>query len=80
MENDMIEIFAGTPWQAGMVKTMLEDNGIQAFLKDEILGTLYPWWAAPGGAGSVKVEVPAVDYEKARVIVAGYERNLGTED
>lgn len=75
-ENDPKVIFAGTEWQAGMVKSMLESAGIEAFFKDEIMGTLNPWWTAPGGAGSVKVVISGKDFDQAKSIVDEYERNL----
>jgi hypothetical protein len=69
-----IEIFAGTIWQAEMVKSLLEDAEIQAFLRDENTGTLAPWYTAGGGAGSVKVVVSSLDYDKAKLIVEEYEK------
>jgi hypothetical protein len=75
-KDEMIEIFSGTSWEAGMVKSMLEDAGIMVFLKDHIMGTLNPWWTAPGGAGSVKVTISGLDYEKAKLIVDEYEKNV----
>lgn len=71
-----IEVFSGTTWQAEMVKNLLENSEIEAFLTDEIMGTLNPWWTAPGGAGSVKVFVSNIDLERAKPIVAEYESNL----
>lgn len=76
----LIEVFAGTTWQAGMVKSLLENSEIDAFLKDEILGTLNPWWAAPGGAGAVKVFVSNLDEVKATSIIEDYEKNLNDTD
>jgi hypothetical protein len=78
-EIEPVEVFDGTTWQAGMVKSLLENSEIQAFLVDEIMGTLNPWWTAPGGAGSVKVFVSSQDYEKAKIIVDDYEKTQ-TED
>jgi len=75
-EVKLIEIFAGTTWQAGMVKSLLENAEIEAFLADEIIGTLSPWWTAPGGAGSVKVFISSLDIENAKVIVSEFENNL----
>jgi hypothetical protein len=72
-------IFAGTPWQAGMVKSLLENAGIYAFLKDELMGTLNPWWAEPGGAGAVKVFVSELDHDQALAIAEEYQRNLKDE-
>lgn len=71
----MVEVFSGTSWQAEMVKSLLENAEIKAFVKDGIMGTLNPWWTAPGGAGSVKVFVPNADFELAKQIVSEYEAN-----
>ena len=78
--DEPVEVFAGTAWHAGLLRSMLEDAGIEAFLKDEIIGTLSPWWAAPGGAGSVKVVVSVPDYQKAKAIVSEYEANMRNEE
>ena len=75
-EIEPVEIFAGTTWQAGMVKSLLEDAEIEAFLIDEIVGTLSPWYTAPGGAGSVKVVVSKLDYDKAKSVVEDYEKKV----
>ena len=48
-ENDPVEVFAGTNLQASIIKSFLESAEIEAFLKDDILGTLNPWWTDPGG-------------------------------
>ena len=80
MKNDKeinpVEVFAGTAVQATLVKSLLENAEIEAYLKDEFTGTLYPWHTTPGGVGAVKVFVSSEDYEKARIVVDEYERNL----
>lgn len=75
-ENQIIEIFAGTPWEAGMVQSLLESAGIMAFLNDQIIGTLNPWWTSAGGVGPVRVTISSADYEEAKAIVDEYEKNL----
>ena len=75
-EKTPVEVFAGTAWQAGMLKSMLEDNEIEAFLGDEILGTYAPWNTAPGGAGAVRVFVALMDFESAKIVVDQYYENL----
>ena len=72
-------VFSGTEWDAGLVKTMLEDEGIQVFLKDEIRGTYAPWQVTAGGAGSVKVVVSSDDVKTAREIVERFYRNMKGE-
>ncbi len=74
-EFDSIMIFAGTSWETGVVKNLLENADIKTFLKDEKTGTLEPWVAAPGGVGSVKVFVTAPDVKKAIQIVNGFKKN-----
>ena len=69
-------VYASTPIQAGMIKSLLENAGIHAFLKDDHMGTIFPWHAAPGGAGAVKVLVSSDQLNEAREIVATYESNL----
>jgi len=34
-----VEVFAGSAMQASLVKSLLENSGIDAFLKDEYMGT-----------------------------------------
>ncbi len=69
-------VFGGTAWEAALVKTMLEDEEIEAFLKDEILGSYDPSQITPGGAGSVKVVVSNIDVERAKEIVERYYQNI----
>lgn len=68
-----VEVFAGTALQAGMAKSLLENAEIESFLKDDLMGTLNPWYTAPGGAGAVKVFVSSADYEKAREVLREME-------
>ncbi len=75
-EIESIEIFNGIIWQAQMVKNLLENSGIEAFLQDEIIGSLNLPWAAPGGIGLVKVMISSSDYENAKLIVDEYKKNL----
>ena len=74
-----MEVFAGAPFDAGLVKSMLEDREIEAFLQDDELGSLAPWYTAPGGAGAVKVVVSSADYEAAKQVVDEYYRNVNKD-
>ncbi|MFZ4523549.1 MAG: putative signal transducing protein [Bacteroidales bacterium] len=71
-----VEIFSGTVWQAEMVKSILENVEIEAFLQNETIGSLAPWYTASGGAGSVTVVVSSADYEKAKPFVEEFEQNI----
>jgi hypothetical protein len=74
-----VEVFSGTIWQAELVKSMIEDASIDAYLIDENTGTLAPWYTSGGGAGAVKVVVSNLDEKEAKEIVAEYERNINSE-
>lgn len=65
----LIVVFSGNTFEAAHVKNELENNGIPAFMKDEAIGTIAPWHAAPGGVGAVKVTVAQRDVEKANKII-----------
>ena len=75
-ENNPVEIFSGSSWQAGMVRSLLANSEIESFSQDEIIGTLNPWQAAPGGAGAIRVFVANKDADTAKIIVDEYEKNL----
>ena len=71
-----IEVFAGTLMQAEILKSLLEDSEIEAFLNDEYMGSMAPWYTSGGGSTSVKVMVSKNDYEKAMLVVAEFENNI----
>lgn len=73
---DFAEVFCGSSWEVGLVKSMLEDVGIEAYVQDSIMGVLNPWYTAPGGAGSIRLQVAQDNYDRARAVVEQYEMNL----
>ncbi len=70
-----VEVFAGTQWEAALVKSLLENAEISAYLKDEIRGTTMPWQVTPGGINAVKVVVSSDDVELAQQVVLDFENN-----
>jgi hypothetical protein len=78
-ENYPVEVFAGNAVQATLIKSLLENAEIAAYLKDEFTGVIAPWHSEPGGVAAVKVLVSSKDLEKARLVVDEYERNLRVE-
>lgn len=79
-DNKLVEVFDGTALDAEMVKSLLGNAEIKAFVKDEIMGTMYPWHTAAGGAGSVTVFVLKTDFNEAKHIVNEYEKNIKKKD
>jgi len=68
-DNQLVIIYSGNPLNVGLLKSMLEDNEITVYLKDEVMGTFFPWYGSPGGAGAIKMMVETKDLERAEEIV-----------
>lgn len=68
----LIELYNGTLFECQMIHNLLEIEGIESYLKDELIGTRSPVWSP--GAG-VRLLVTEEDFEKARKIVEEYESN-----
>jgi hypothetical protein len=80
-ENNVpVEVFAGTAWEAALVKSLLENADIEAFLKDEIRGTTMPWQVSPGGICAVKVVVSSENLTLAKQVVEEFEANQKRDD
>jgi len=67
--DDFIIVYEGDFVNAGILRGLLEDAGIEAFLRDEYTGAIAPWTVAAGGAGAVKVVIRSEDLETARPIL-----------
>lgn len=75
-ETRAVEVFAGSIFEAEVLKSMLTDNLIESYLQDEYMGTIAPWNAVPGGVGAVKVVVSSDDAERAKPVVDAYIKNI----
>ena len=38
-----VEVFKGSPWEAELVKGLLENNGIATIIKDGLMSTIAPY-------------------------------------
>ena len=72
-----VVVFEGNDWEASMVKSLLENAEIEVFVKDGRMGVLAPWDIASGGAGTTKIIVSNVDYEKAKEVIDEYRKAEG---
>jgi hypothetical protein len=67
--DDLIVVHSGNSIETGFIKSLLEEYGIQTLLQDELMGTIAPWYIAPGGVGAVKILIARSDYERAKAII-----------
>ncbi|MFZ9661241.1 MAG: DUF2007 domain-containing protein [Chitinophagaceae bacterium] len=68
-KNEPVVVFSGNIFEVGFIRSLLENEDIPCFLKDEYMGTIEPWVVSPGGAGSVKLLVPSEHQERALSII-----------
>ena len=69
----LVELYDGTLFECQMLKNLLENEGINSNLKDEIIGTRGGGVWRP--AGGVKVIISEENYDKAKMIVRKFEES-----
>jgi hypothetical protein len=69
------EIYAGTLWQAEMVKSLLENAEIEASLFNQNNKSLFPSFSLGFDSELVKVVVSNVDIDKAIEVVKEFIEN-----
>ncbi len=69
-----VVVFTGHAWETELLKNLLENEGITAFLNNEYFGTLFPFNKTPG-KGDVRLIVSQNDAEKAKLLVEDFEKN-----
>lgn len=73
----LIELYEGTLFESQMIKNLLENEGIESHLNDEIIGTRGGALWRP--AGGVRIMISDTDYDKAKVIVDAFEKSRKEE-
>lgn len=71
------EVFEGSPWEAGLLKSILEDNDIETIIQQS---SSLQWNLVPTDGASMKVYVAKDDLEQARSIVDEFYNNMEKED
>jgi hypothetical protein len=75
-DRDPVIMFSGNSVECAFVKSLLEGNGIHAFLQDEFMGMYYAGFAPTASPiGGVKVIVALADAEAAARLVEDYLKN-----
>jgi len=79
-EHEFVVIHSSDHVEAGLLKGLLENAGIAVFLRDEFIGHIAPWYAAPGGAGAVKNMVRQEDQVRARAVLLDFQDRSAPEE
>ena len=71
------EVFEGSAWEAGLLKSILEDNEIETIIQQATALPINIW---PTEAATIKVFVALKDLEQAKAIVDEFYTNMDKEN
>jgi hypothetical protein len=74
--DPLVEIFSGSLWESEVIKSLLDDAGINSFLKNNVLRS---YLFIPAKEGEVKVMILNSDFTEAKKIVDDYLRNINAD-
>ncbi len=70
--NELKLAYSGNPIDADLINQILNTNGIQTIMKNQLMGTIAPWQVSPGGLDPVDIYVQADNLENALELVKEY--------
>jgi hypothetical protein len=74
-QEKLVQVFAGSLTDASFIQTLLENEGIEYVIENELMGTIAPWQITPGGVAPVKILVFENDAEKAIQVIESQQTN-----
>ena len=75
MGNRFESVFIGTDIEANYIATMLQDEDIPCFVRNNFQASLTIGWVDGNADQSTELLVNAEDFEKAKKIVDSYQNN-----
>lgn len=75
--DDPVVVFLGTAWQAEQLRGLLENAGIESFLRDEVMGRIDAPALAAAAIGAVKVVVAREHVDRAEEILRDFGGEAG---
>lgn len=71
------EVYDGTAWEVGLLKSILDDNEIESIMREASFAS---WNMFPVRSGTVKLFVAHRDFERARALVEEFTANMQKEN
>jgi hypothetical protein len=71
------EVFEGSAWEAGLLKSILEDNDIETIMQEAYS---LPWNTIPVKGASAKLFVALENLEQAQAIVDEFYTNMAKDN
>jgi hypothetical protein len=79
-QEDLKRVYTGTIVEANYIKTLLEENGIGALVRNLLQESMAGGWAYGASQDSALVFVAEYNEEKAKEIIGSYQQNKKEED
>jgi hypothetical protein len=70
------EVYSGSLIEATMIREMLRDYNIEAFILNEFEGTMAPFRTSPGGTDPIRLTVGSDQYDQAMVYIKEFNENI----
>ena len=70
--KELERAYSGNPIDADLINQILNTNGIQTIIQNQLMGTTAPWQVSPGGLDPVDIYVHADDLENALELIKEY--------
>jgi hypothetical protein len=77
-QDNLIVIYSGNPIDSEIIKDILTENGIAVNLKNQLMGTIAPWYVSAGGVAPVELEIFARDKELALRLINEFTKGSET--
>ena len=74
-----VEVFSGSEWEVGLLKSLLENAEIEVYVNGGISGAKMPWDSLYS-KGGLRITVSSLDYEKAMIVVDDFYKNMNSEN
>ena len=78
--EDPVVVFTGTAWQAEQLRGLLDNAGVESFLRDEVMGRIDAPALAAGAIGAVKLVVTREHVAQAEQVLRDFGGGTGVPD
>lgn len=68
-KNEFVEVYSGTLWQSTAIKDLLEDNGNQTFIENQLMGIIDPSLIRSEGVAPAMIKIKQTDFTYAKMLI-----------
>ena len=77
MKSDQYKkVYEGKAVEVNLIRTILEDNGISAIVKDDMMSQVFPLYVASGELKPVKIYIDHSSFDEGSKLVKIYTKQI----